>query len=88
MKARFRGHWWHFRRRDSKILDGECQMNDAPREMWIAKRIRGLRLLEALVHESLHACFPDLTEDAVEEAGRDIAAHLWRLGWRVEKPHK
>ena len=31
------------------------------------------------VHESLHACFPDLSEQDVTNASKDIAAFLWRV---------
>jgi len=41
--------------------------------------------LSALIHESLHACFWDLEELAVDCAAEDIALFLWRLGWRKIK---
>ena len=51
--------------------------------MWV-RYGRGHRAeLEQLIHESLHACFWDLEEYAVNESGHDMADFLWRLGWRL-----
>jgi len=47
--------------------------------------------LETIIHEALHACFWDLSEEAVDEAAVDIAGLLWALGYRspdVKKPLK
>lgn len=38
--------------------------------------------LDTVVHEVLHAAYPDLEEIAVGETGAAIAKVLWRLGWR------
>jgi len=38
--------------------------------------------LEILLHESLHACFPDMPEKEVEVAACDISKFLYRLGYR------
>ena len=38
--------------------------------------------LDVTIHESLHACMPYLSEDAVNESATSIAKLLWRLGWR------
>jgi hypothetical protein len=40
-------------------------------------------LLDTVIHECLHACYPDLDEDAVTEAATDIAKVLFRMGCRV-----
>lgn len=45
---------------------------------------RGSVCLEVLVHEALHACYWDLDENAVFEAGRDIAKFLEKMGVTVE----
>ena len=42
--------------------------------------------LELNIHEAMHACFWDLSEDAVTEGAKDVAAFLWRLGWRKSEP--
>jgi hypothetical protein len=38
--------------------------------------------LTTIIHEGLHACIWDLTEDSIEETSDSIAKLLWRLGWR------
>lgn len=42
----------------------------------------GKDLLEVLIHEALHACYWDLDEEAIDEAGVDIAQMLWKFGYR------
>ena len=41
--------------------------------------------LDTVVHEILHAAYPDIEEAAVGETGEAIAKVLWRLGWRKAK---
>ena len=41
--------------------------------------------LITIIHEGLHACLWDTSEDAVEETSDSIADLLWRLGWRKVK---
>ncbi len=38
--------------------------------------------LDTVVHEVLHAAYPDLEEAAIGDTGAAIAKVLWRLGWR------
>lgn len=38
--------------------------------------------MEVFIHEALHASYWDLDEEAINEAGRDIARMLYRLGYR------
>ena len=38
--------------------------------------------LNTLLHEALHACAFDLSEDAVEEISSSISSFLWKLGYR------
>jgi hypothetical protein len=38
--------------------------------------------MEVFIHEALHAAYWDIDEDAINEAGRDIARMLHRLGYR------
>jgi len=40
--------------------------------------------LDTIIHEALHACYPDMGERAVDETGTSIAGLLWRLGWRKD----
>jgi hypothetical protein len=40
--------------------------------------------LDVIIHETIHAGFPDLIEQAVDEFATDLANLLWKLGWRKE----
>ena len=59
---------------------GECSHGE--RKIAIDPNVGGLGRLDVLVHEAMHACFPDLDEDEVDEYSWDIARFLWRLGYR------
>lgn len=49
----------------------------------VDKRIRGVQRLYVLIHETLHACQWDLSEEAVVEVAASMARLLWNLGYRV-----
>lgn len=40
--------------------------------------------MDIAIHEGLHCLFPDLSEEAVNQAGITLADLLWRLGYRRE----
>lgn len=66
--------------------DGECDPPDTvSKAIRIAKRLRGQRLLEVLVHEMLHACGWPIDEQFITRAAEDIGRNLWRLGYRLEE---
>lgn len=52
------------------------------RKILIDERLKGRSLLETIIHECLHACCPQLSEETVTAAARDIARVLWALGFR------
>lgn len=56
---------------------------DLQRKVLIDSRLRGRMRLETEIHETLHQLFPDLAEDTVGAAGRDMARILWALGYRL-----
>jgi hypothetical protein len=43
--------------------------------------------LETLIHEIIHAAYPDMEESAVEDGGRAITNALWKEGWRLPHEH-
>ena len=45
----------------------------AKQEIVVDSRITGEQALEIYIHEALHACLPDLSEEAVTDAARSIA---------------
>jgi hypothetical protein len=52
----------------------------------ISAALTDLHELETSIHEPLHACLWDTDEVAIHETARDIAALLWRLGYRRTEP--
>lgn len=57
---------------------------DLERKVLIDSRLRGRARLETEIHEALHQLFPDLAEDTVGNAGRDLARLLYALGYRLK----
>jgi len=51
----------------------------------IKKNMSDFNELETIIHESLHACFWDIDEEAIHESSGDIARILWRLNFRRRK---
>ena len=41
--------------------------------------MRGKHRLTVLIHELLHAIFPQASEEVIEQAGKDLAKVLWTL---------
>ena len=61
---------------------GDCDHPTTPRKrVRIAKGLDGLAHLDTVIHESLHACFWDMNEQAIDKAATDIARFVWRLGY-------
>jgi hypothetical protein len=55
------------------------------RKILIDERLKGRARCETEVHEALHACFPQMSEESITSAARDIAKILWALGYRVDE---
>jgi hypothetical protein len=47
--------------------------------------MRGRHRLTILLHELLHAIFPQASEEVIEQAGKDLAKVLWALNYREMK---
>ena len=62
-------------------LDGKCFPQE--RLILVDSEIQGRALLETEIHELIHAREPDWHENRVTPLAREIAAALWRLGWRA-----
>lgn len=83
-----------FRSPNNKNHLGTC--NDEDREIEIRPTLKGEEELDCIVHESLHACFPDIHDYAINEAASSIAEFLTKLGYErvkmrskfVSKPQK
>jgi len=65
--------------------DGDCDNPADPnRTIRIRSGLKDEQELEVLLHEMLHACFWDISEESIEESGIDIARVLWQLGYRKD----
>ena len=66
-------------------IEGVCDSpgNTGPKFLTIDPPAKGREQLRIILHEALHACYWDLSEDAVHEGSRDIAALLWKMGYRL-----
>lgn len=47
--------------------------------------LSGRHRLTVIVHELIHAIFPQASEEVVEQAGKDISKVLWALNYREAK---
>ena len=85
MRFNFRGKSFSVVFKKLKNEWGTCQ-SATPRIIEISSGIRKKKLLlDTMIHEICHACFPDISEDAVDEAARDMAEFLWQMGYRKEE---
>jgi hypothetical protein len=57
------------------------QKSKRPRIL-IHEGLRGRHRMTIIVHELLHALFPQASEEVVEQGGKDIAKVLHSLGYR------
>ncbi len=90
MKHSFRGKSYRVRFRQfaphERDATGLCHWKDKLLE--IDKRLCDRKLLSTLLHEGLHACLPDLNEDAIGETDESLSKFLWKLGWRETQGRK
>jgi hypothetical protein len=63
--------------------DGLCDdPKSRKKTIEISNELSGKKELEIVLHESLHACFWDLDEEAITETAIDISKFLWKCGYR------
>ncbi len=66
---------------------GECDLPTARKPTMIVRRsLQPKAMLNVTVHEMLHACRPELSEEAVRETADVIAGVLYKLGARITPP--
>lgn len=63
---------------------GYCTHPDLDREIAIPIDGDTESELDTIIHELLHSCNWDLSEEAIEETACSVAGALWRLGWRKD----
>lgn len=54
------------------------------RKILIDDRLTGRTRMETEIHEGLHACYPQMSEESITDAARDMARILWALGYRID----
>jgi len=82
----FRGRRYRIRRVPRLNDAGKCDHPEAPdKEIIIRLGQRGIDELDTVLHEVGHACFWDLSEEAIGDGMTDIAKFLWREGYRRVK---
>ena len=59
---------------------------DPKREIRVRQVLRGKAKLETVIHEALHAQTWTRSEDDVRRSARELAALLWRIGYREVEP--
>jgi len=70
---------------ESDPVYGRCSSpNDPGRIIQYDVSLTGQRRLDVFIHEMLHACFWDISEEGIQFASIDIAKSLWRFGYRME----
>lgn len=89
VNVKIRGKRWRLRFVGHKELprgtDAEC---DSPslkgKEIRVRQSLSGMKRLDRIIHECLHAGHWDLSEDAVDEMAHDLAHILGRLGYEAK----
>lgn len=68
----------------SNPLHGDCSDPNGPDPtIRYFCGLKGERRLDVVIHEMLHACFWDISEESIGESATDIARALWRFGWHM-----
>lgn len=78
---------WRFRFvRSNQIPNdrwADCSSPEEPnRQIRIRQVLRGKQKLETILHEALHAQWPEDSEDTIAQHGKELANLLWKLGYR------
>lgn len=66
--------------------DGDCNYN--LRRIRIAARLVAVDLLDTLIHELIHARWPDLSEEAVAEFSETLSGVIDAEGFRQPDDHE
>ena len=69
-------------------VHGMADVPGDPPAIYVDPTLRGMTHLETVIHESMHACLPNQSEEVVTSVARDIARFTWRLGYRRVKETK
>lgn len=65
--------------------DAPCpSCHDEERSITIDPSLKGLDLLETIIHEAMHAEDPNRSEEVVTREAHNIANLVWRWGYRLK----
>ena len=67
----------------NKTAFGECDLDSG--DIYIDPRQPESELLDTIVHELMHSNFRRMSEGRVHSSSSNIAAALWKLGYRRKK---
>ena len=79
MNHKFRKKRWKVTFGKLNKIYGLC--NYDTKEITIRKSLDGDLRLDTIIHECLHACYPDLDDECIDETATDITKLLSRLGY-------
>lgn len=95
MRAKILRKYWTFivkplgrHKQEGHNVDGLCDPVIAKnREIWIDSRLDGIKLLETIIHETLHACDQSQvgfvhSEDWVHNVAHDMAKVIDKFGFK------
>lgn len=71
---------WKIQRVRLRADDGQCDYSN--RTIKIADKLHGVDLLDTLIHELIHARWPDLHEEAVAEFSETLSGVVDAEGFR------
>lgn len=81
-KIKIRGHFWKIK--DESDLEvgllGLCDYDN--KTLNIPYEGDTKEELGTIIHESLHAIYPDLNEEAIQDGEDALTNILWKLKWR------
>lgn len=79
MRHKIRGKIWNVRYVPNMINRGSCDHpNSKNKSITIKQGLKGVELMEVLLHEMLHSCAWDLDEEVITEMADDISRALWK----------
>lgn len=85
MRVTVRGKRWNLVFTRLKKSMGTCDAVTVPnKKIRVSNKLKGVRLLDTIIHELMHAGMWDLDEECIHEVASDIAKTLWKLGYRLE----
>lgn len=78
---------WRYTRLKGRAAGWTCYADEKKKsapKILIDQSLQGRARLEIEIHEAMHASFPQIAEESVTEAARDVARILWTLGYRID----